>query len=65
MSNEINVGKGKSLERALREFKTDMRRSGVIDEIKKREHYAKPSQRRREEQEQARRRAHRKQREDA
>jgi len=63
-SGEVKVGKGKPIDRALREFKMEVRRSGVLDEVRKREHYAKPSQRKREEQEKARRRASRTSREE-
>ena len=35
------------LERALRKFKSKVKQAGIIDEIKKREYYEKPSQRRR------------------
>jgi small subunit ribosomal protein S21 len=63
-TGEIKVGKGKPIDRALREFKMEVRRSGVLDEIRKREHYAKPSQKRREEAEEARRKAQKNRRED-
>ncbi|OGC24821.1 30S ribosomal protein S21 [candidate division WOR-1 bacterium RIFOXYB2_FULL_42_35] len=52
----VEVRKGEELEKALRKFKTKIRREGVIDEIKKREFYEKPSQRRRKRKEAARRR---------
>jgi small subunit ribosomal protein S21 len=53
---KIEVRKGEALERALRKFKTKLRQEGVLDEIKDREFYEKPSQRKRKKQEAARRR---------
>jgi len=43
----IEVRKDEPLDKALRKFKTKVRREGIIDEIKKREFYEKPSERRR------------------
>lgn len=45
--SKVRVGKGEPLDRALRKFKTKVRRAGIIDEIRKREFYEKPSQKRR------------------
>jgi small subunit ribosomal protein S21 len=56
---KIEIRKGEELEKALRKFKMKMRHEGLIDEIKKREFYEKPSERKRRELEQARRREHR------
>jgi small subunit ribosomal protein S21 len=53
---KIEIRKGEELEKALRKFKMKLRHEGVMDEMKKREFYEKPSQRRRREMEQARRR---------
>jgi len=53
---KIEIRKGEELERALRKFKTKLRYEGIMDEMKKREHYEKPSQRKRREMEEARRR---------
>jgi len=53
---KIEVKKGEELERALRKFKTKLRFEGVMDEMKKREYYEKPSQRKRREKEEACRR---------
>lgn len=53
---KIEIKKGEELEKALRKFKTKLRHEGVMDEMKKREYYEKPSQRKRRELEQARRR---------
>lgn len=59
----IEVRKGEGLEKALRKFKTKLRREGILDEVKKREHYEKPSQKRRKQMEEARRREKRRRRE--
>lgn len=39
----IRVLEGESFENALRKFKKQCEREGVLSEIKKREHYEKPS----------------------
>jgi small subunit ribosomal protein S21 len=52
---KIELRKGEDLEKALRKFKTKLRHEGIMDEMKKREFYEKPSQRRRKEEEAARR----------
>ena len=44
---KINVGKGESIDKALKKFKRKMRREGLIDELRKREFYEKPSDRKR------------------
>jgi len=54
--SKIEIRKGEELEKALRKFKMKLRHEGVLDEMKKREYYEKPSQRRRKEAETARRR---------
>ncbi len=41
--SEIKVGESESLESALKRFKRQCARSGVIGEVRKREHYEKPS----------------------
>ncbi len=41
--SEIKVGDNESLESALKRFKRQCARSGVIGEVRKREHYEKPS----------------------
>lgn len=43
---EIKVGKNESLDSALRRFKRSCQKSGVLSEVRKREHYEKPSVRR-------------------
>ena len=53
---EIRVKEGESLDSALRRFKRAMARSGVLTELRKREHYEKPSVRRKKKSEAARKR---------
>lgn len=60
----IEIRKDEPLEKALRKFKMKMRREGLLDEMKKREFYEKPSQRRRKEKEKSRRREIRRQKEE-
>lgn len=60
---KIELKKGEELEKALRKFKMKLRHEGIMDEMKKREFYEKPSQRRRKEMEAARRRETRRRRE--
>ncbi|MFA4858513.1 MAG: 30S ribosomal protein S21 [Candidatus Margulisiibacteriota bacterium] len=52
---QVNVRKDEDLDRVLRKFKSKLRREGVIDELKKREYYEKPSQQRRKREEKAKR----------
>jgi small subunit ribosomal protein S21 len=52
----IEIKKDESLDRALLKFKRKVRKEGIIDEIRKREFYEKPSQRRRKDLERAKRR---------
>lgn len=59
---KIEIKKGEELEKVLRKFKTRMRYEGVLDEMKKREFYEKPSQRKRKDAEAAKRREHRRRR---
>lgn len=56
---EIKVGKNESLENAIRRFNRQCRRAGVLAEVRKREHYEKPSVRRKKKSEAARRAARR------
>jgi len=53
---KIEVNKDESIDKALRKFKSKLRREGLLDEMKKREFYEKPSQRRRKDLEKAIRR---------
>lgn len=52
---EIKVGENESLDNALKRFKKSCARSGVIGEVRKREHYEKPSVKRKKKSEAARR----------
>ena len=53
---EIRVKENESPDSALRRFKRQCARSGVIAEVKKREHYEKPSVKRKKKSEAARKR---------
>ena len=53
--SEIRV-KDNDLENALRRFKRQCARSGVLQEVRKREHYEKPSVKRKKKSEAARKR---------
>ena len=52
--SEIRVKDNESLDSALRRFKRSCARSGVLAEVRKREHYEKPSVRRKKKSEAAR-----------
>ena len=56
MSSEIKVRDKESLDSALRRFKKSWARSGIIQEVRKREAYEKPSVRRKKKSEAARKR---------
>jgi len=56
--SEIRVGENESLENALKRFKRKCARAGVLAEIRKREHYEKPSVKRKKKAEAARKRKH-------
>ncbi len=53
---EIRVKENESLDSALRRFKRQCARSGVLTELRKREHYEKPSVKRKKKSEAARKR---------
>ncbi|MDR7483354.1 MAG: 30S ribosomal protein S21 [Armatimonadota bacterium] len=44
---EVRVGKDESLDAALKRFKRQVKRSGILTEVKRHEHYETPGQRRR------------------
>ena len=44
--SEVKVRKGETLDSALRRFKRSCQKAGVLSEVRKREHYEKPSVRR-------------------
>ena len=54
--SEIKVGKNETLESALRRFKRSCQKAGVLSEVRKREHYEKPSVKRMKKSEAARKR---------
>ena len=54
--SEIKVQKGESLDSALRRFKRSCQKAGVLSEVRKREHYEKPSVNRKLKSEAARKR---------
>lgn len=53
---EVRVGKNESLDTALKRFKRSCAKDGVIAEVRKREHYEKPSVKRKKKSEAARKR---------
>lgn len=54
--SEIRVKENESLDSALRRFKRQCAKSGVLAEVRKREHYLKPSVKRKKKSEAARKR---------
>ena len=57
--SEIRIKDNESLDSALRRFKRSCARSGVLAEVRKREHYEKPSVKRKKKSEAARKRKYR------
>ena len=53
---EVRVKESETLDSALRRFKRQCARSGVLAELRKREHYEKPSVKRKKKSEAARKR---------
>ena len=53
---EIRVKENESIDSALRRFKRSCQKSGVLMELRKREHYKKPSVKRKKKSEAARKR---------
>ncbi|PIQ89947.1 MAG: 30S ribosomal protein S21 [Candidatus Omnitrophica bacterium CG11_big_fil_rev_8_21_14_0_20_42_13] len=45
--SEITIRKGESFEGALRKFKRQIEKEGILKEIRDRKHYEKPSERKR------------------
>ncbi len=54
--SEVRVKENESLDSALRRWKKSCAKSGVLAEVRKREHYEKPSVRRKKKSEAARKR---------
>lgn len=56
MMSEVRVKENESLDSALRRWKKSCARAGTLAEVRKREHYVKPSVRRKKKSEAARKR---------
>jgi ribosomal protein S21 len=54
--SEVRIKDNESLDSALRRFKRQTAKSGVLQEVRKREHYEKPSVKRKKKSEAARKR---------
>ena len=54
--SEVKVRENETLESALKRFKRECAKSGIMGEVRKREHYEKPSVKRKKKSEAARRR---------
>ena len=54
--SEVRIRENESLESALKRFQRQCARSGVLQEVRKREHYEKPSVKRKKKAEAARKR---------
>lgn len=54
--SQVRIKENESLENALRRFKRQTQKDGVIQEVRKREHYEKPSVKRKKKSEAARKR---------
>ena len=57
---DIKIREGESIEEALRRFKRECEKDGILAEIKKREHYESPSMKRKRKAEEAKRKIRRK-----
>ena len=53
----IKVGENESIDRALRRFKRKCSRDGIIGDLRRKEHYEKPSVRKKKKSEAARKRS--------
>lgn len=53
---EVMIKENESLEHALKRFRNDLQKSGIIKELKKREYYEKPSERKKKKLAEAKRR---------
>ena len=54
--SQVKIKENESLDNALRRFKRQCQKSGVLTELRKREHYEKPSVKRKKKSEAARKR---------
>ncbi|HLO04292.1 MAG TPA: 30S ribosomal protein S21 [Symbiobacteriaceae bacterium] len=57
--SEVKIGKNETLESALRRFKRTVQKAGILAEVRKREHYEKPSVKAKKKSEAARKRKYR------
>ena len=57
--SEVHLKDNESLDNALRRFKRSCQKSGVLNELRKREHYESPSVKRRKKAEAARKKKYR------
>ena len=55
--SQVKVKEGESLDNALRRFKRKCSRDGIIGDLRRKEHYEKPSVRRKKKAEAARKRS--------
>ena len=56
--SEVKIKENESLDSALRRFKRQCAKAGVLSELRKREHYEKPSVKRKKKSEAARKRSY-------
>ena len=54
--SQVRIEDGESLESALKRFKKKVQKAGILTEIRRREHYEKPSVKKKRKSAQARRR---------
>lgn len=54
--SQVRIEDGESLESALKRFKKKVQKAGILTEIRRREHYEKPSVKKKRKRAQARRR---------
>ncbi len=54
--SEVRIDDGESLESALRRFKKKVQKAGILTEVRRREHYEKPSVKKKRKMAQARKR---------
>jgi len=55
---KVKVRHGESLDQALRRFNKEVLRAGILQELKDREHYIKPSEAKRQKYKELKRRLH-------
>lgn len=57
--SQVRIEEGESLESALKRFKKKVQRAGILTELRRREHYEKPSVKKKRKRAQARKRQRR------